>query len=69
MDHFGIKRTNNQTKKQTNKKLSDRSFNNSDQYISPTMVTKYLQFWTSLYTDVVLFSFLVVVLLAREKEK
>ena len=30
------------------------------------MVTKYLQFWTSLYTDVVLFFFLVVVLLARE---
>ena len=30
------------------------------------MVTKYLQFRTSLYTDVVLFFFLVVVLLARE---
>ena len=64
MDHFGIKRTKNQTNKQTKTVIAVSTTVISN--ISSTMVTKYLQFRTSLYTDIVLFFFLVVVLLARE---
>ena len=64
MDHFGIKRTKNQTNKQTKTVIAVSTTVISN--ISSTMVTKYLHFRTSLYTDVVLFFFLVVVLLARE---
>ena len=66
MDHFDIKRTKNQTNKQTKTVRS--------QFQQQWSVTYLQQCWqnicsfelASLYTDVVLFFFLVVVLLARE---
>ena len=60
--HQKNKKSNKQTDKNCQIAVSTTVISN----ISSTMVTKYLQFRTSLYTDVVLCFFLVVVSLARQ---